>query len=62
MKDDSASEADFLVRSKARPDEVLRTAEDFARLRQTHLPGPITDRWGSWWNGEANNPGRRTAE
>ena len=55
-------EADFLVRSKLRPQEVLRTAEAFARLRQDHIPTPVTDRWGAWWNGEANNPGRQAAE
>lgn len=52
-------EADFLVRSKTRPDEVLRTAEQFARLRSEHIPTPVTDRWGKWWEGEANDPGRR---
>jgi phytanoyl-CoA hydroxylase len=51
-------EADFLVRSKARPQEVLRTAEQFAALRAGHVPTPVTDRWGQWWAGEANNPGR----
>jgi phytanoyl-CoA hydroxylase len=51
-------EADFLVRSKARPHEVLRTAEQFAELRARHVPTPVTDRWGKWWAGEANNPGR----
>ena len=55
-------EADFLVRSKERPTEVLRTAEEFARLRANHVPTPVTDRWGTWWNGEANNPGRQTAK
>jgi phytanoyl-CoA hydroxylase len=51
-------EADFLVRSKARPDEVLQTPEQFAQLRATHLATPVSDRWGKWWEGEANNPGR----
>lgn len=51
-------EADFLVRSKIRPQEVLRTAEQFAALRASHVPTPVTDRWGKWWAGEANNPGR----
>lgn len=55
-------EADFLVRSKKRPEEVLRTAEAFARLREDHVAAPTTDRWGAWWNGEANNPGHRTAD
>jgi len=55
-------EADFLVRSPTRPDEVLRTAEQFARLRADHVPTPVTDRWGAWWEGEANNPGRQAAK
>ena len=55
-------EADFLVRSKTRPDEVLRTAEAFARLRENHVPTPATDRWGAWWNAEANPPGHRAVE
>jgi phytanoyl-CoA hydroxylase len=51
-------EADFLVRSALRPNEVLRTAEQFAALRATHVPTPVSDRWGKWWAGEANDPGR----
>ena len=51
-------EADFLVRSRARPLEILRTAEQFAALRAHHIPTPVSDRWGKWWLGEANNPGR----
>jgi ectoine hydroxylase-related dioxygenase (phytanoyl-CoA dioxygenase family) len=54
-------EADFLVRSKTRPNEVLRTAEQFAALRATHVPTPVSERFGKWWRGgagEANNPGR----
>lgn len=51
-------EADFLVRSTGRPQEVLQTAEQFAELRCTHVPTPVSDRWGKWWVGEANNPGR----
>ncbi len=51
-------EADFLVRSRARSNEILRTAEQFAELRTRHIPTPVSDRWGTWWNGEANNPGR----
>ena len=51
-------EADFLVRSKTRPDEILTTPEQFARLRANHVPTPTTDRWGKWWHGEANTPGR----
>jgi len=51
-------EADFLVRSPTRPDEVLRTPEQFAALRANHVPTPTSDRWGKWWEGEANTPGR----
>jgi phytanoyl-CoA hydroxylase len=38
-------EADFLVRSKARPHEVLRDAAQFHRLRQSHLNPGMTHRW-----------------
>lgn len=38
-------EADFLVASKARPDEVLRLAEQFAALRENHLPAPVSRNW-----------------
>ena len=38
-------EADFLIRSQLRPDEVVQTAEEFDRLRRTHQPGVMTDRW-----------------
>ncbi|MDQ2732374.1 MAG: phytanoyl-CoA dioxygenase family protein [Armatimonadota bacterium] len=39
-------EADFLVRSRARPHEVVQDAETFRRLRETHLSQPVTARWG----------------
>ena len=38
-------EADFLVSSVARPDEVIRTPEAFAALRESHMPGPSPRRW-----------------
>lgn len=39
-------EADFLVASAARPDEVIRTPEAFAQLRESHMPGPApAGRW-----------------
>jgi ectoine hydroxylase-related dioxygenase (phytanoyl-CoA dioxygenase family) len=38
-------EPDFLVRSKARPDEVMRTPEEFLALRANHAYAPATDRW-----------------
>jgi phytanoyl-CoA hydroxylase len=42
-------EADFLVRSTARPDEVLRTPEAFARLREKHVPRDVTNRFHVTW-------------
>ena len=38
-------EADFLVRSKQRPHEVLTDPEQFARLRAEHQGRPVTQRW-----------------
>lgn len=44
-------EADVLIRSRKRPDEVLTDPEQFERIRCTHIPGSITERWGdpSMW-------------
>ena len=42
-------EPDFLVRSQARPGEVVRTYEDFKALREGHQPEPVTNRWGVHW-------------
>jgi hypothetical protein len=42
-------EADFLVRSRMRPDEVVSSAAAFQRLRREHAAQPVTDRWGRWW-------------
>ena len=28
------------------------------RVADRHMPTPVSDRWGKWWAGEANNPGR----
>lgn len=39
-------EPDFLVRSRTRPDEVMKTAEDFVALRKQHRYQEATDRWG----------------
>jgi ectoine hydroxylase-related dioxygenase (phytanoyl-CoA dioxygenase family) len=38
-------EADFLIRSKQRPDEILDDPEAFARLRAEHQSRPVTQRW-----------------
>ncbi len=42
-------EADFLARSQARPDEVVRTPDAFKQLRETTLVSPATNRWGVSW-------------
>ncbi len=42
-------EADFLVRSRHRPDEVIRTADAFNALRRNHPPAEVTNRWGVNW-------------
>ena len=42
-------EADFLVRSLQRPNEVVRTAEAFDVLRRNHGPAEVTNRWGVNW-------------
>ena len=39
-------EPDFLVRSRLRPNEVMRTAEEFLALRRNHTYQTATDRWG----------------
>jgi hypothetical protein len=39
-------EADVLIRSRRRPNEVLTTPEQFERIRSSHIPGSITERWG----------------
>lgn len=39
-------EPDFLVRSRLRPSEVLKTPEEFLALRKNHLYQAATDRWG----------------
>ena len=39
-------EADFLVHSRARPEQVLRDPVAFARLRETHGTHKVTKRWG----------------
>jgi len=39
-------EADVLIRSARRPDQVLHSAEQFEQVRSNHIPGEITERWG----------------
>jgi len=39
-------EPDFLVRSQLRPNEVMKTPEEFVALRKTHVYQEATDRWG----------------
>jgi len=38
-------EADFLVRSTSRPEQVLHTPEEFKKLRETHHSKPLSNRW-----------------
>ena len=38
-------EADFLVRSKKRPSEVVSDPAVFHRIRKTHMYAPVTGRW-----------------
>lgn len=38
-------EADFLVRSATRPEEVVRDPAVFKQLRETHVYRPVTNRW-----------------
>jgi len=40
-------EADFLVRSRLRPDEVVTDAEDFHRIRREHINTGHVSRWSS---------------
>ncbi|BDI29908.1 hypothetical protein CCAX7_19590 [Capsulimonas corticalis] len=42
-------EADFLVRSKARPNEIVTSAAEFHRLRNEHLAQPMTNRFAGTW-------------
>ncbi|MCL4694332.1 MAG: phytanoyl-CoA dioxygenase family protein [Candidatus Hydrogenedentes bacterium] len=42
-------EADFLVRSLKRREEVIRTPEAFDALRRNHRPSDVTNRWGVNW-------------
>lgn len=39
-------EAGFLARSKNQPNDVVKTPEDFKRIREEHQPGPGPNRWG----------------
>ena len=38
-------EADFLVRSRRRPGQVLSDPAEFHRLRSEHISRPVTPRW-----------------
>lgn len=39
-------EADVLIRSSRRPEQVIASAEAFEETRRNHIPGAITERWG----------------
>ena len=38
-------ESDFLVRSRSRPEAVVRTWQEFNEIRRAHLPADSTVRW-----------------
>ncbi|MCW3052004.1 MAG: Protein involved in biosynthesis of mitomycin antibiotics/polyketide fumonisin [Chthonomonadales bacterium] len=40
-------EADVLIRSRKRPAQVLHSAAEIERIRTSHAPGAITERWGN---------------
>lgn len=42
-------EPDFLVRSRLRPHEVMKTPQEFIALRKNHVVQTATDRWGYSW-------------
>ena len=42
-------EADFLVRSITRPNEVVTDPERFRQIRERHVSAPVTDRFGVRW-------------
>lgn len=46
-------EADFLVRSQERPNEVCQSAEQFLELRTKHVAQPMTNRFKGYWDGLA---------
>lgn len=52
-------EADVLIRSTKRPDQVIRSAEEFERIRNHHVPGAITERWGdpAFWKADGRRQG-----
>ncbi len=47
-------EPDFLVRSAARPNEVMKSGDEFLRLRQEHVSRPITNRWKAHWESDGS--------
>jgi len=44
-------EADFLVRSQKRPDQVCPDAETFLKLRTEHVAKPVRNRFQGYWDG-----------
>jgi hypothetical protein len=64
-------EADVLVRSIERPDQVISSPEQFEQIRLNHIPGAITERWGDenlWrpggkrWTGHAHKKAENSAQ
>ena len=57
-------EADVLIRSSKRSDQVIGSAEEFDRIRRDHVPGEITERWGDpnlWKEGGRRRRGHANA-
>lgn len=42
-------EADFLIHSLKRPNEVIQAAEEFVALRTKHVARPVTNRFNGHW-------------
>ncbi|HLK54930.1 MAG TPA: phytanoyl-CoA dioxygenase family protein [Chthonomonadaceae bacterium] len=58
-------EADVLIRSVQRPEQVLTSAAQFEQIRLNHVPGNITERWTDstfWKEGGRRRRGHENAE
>jgi len=54
-------EADFLVRSKTRQNEIVTSGDEFHRLRNEHIAQPMTNRFKGYWEGLAAKEEARIA-
>lgn len=55
-------EADFLVRSRVRQDEIVTSPEEFKRLREAHMAQPMSDRFGLYRFLETEQPIKEPAK